>query len=510
MTAQEGSVAELERRVEAAATRMASSTARTNRLRRIAVGASDFLRAAEAASEIGAVEATLVDAMNRAEAAEAAAGALEASLSSDRYQALREFESDRAGHVEDMQGDEAKMKAAAAARGQATERLDAAVARLATAGTRLAERRGAAGDVVVAEAEDLSGRLVASRGGPLAAAKEARTAIEALGGRIDQRLQAVRQEAANYARDNGLAFDAGSGVDDLAAWIERRRVELQGDVLGRYREQATEARVEMEKSIYQDFILNLANDLEMGRERVRKLNAALGDHDFNGERYTFTVSEQRDHADVVSLSKAVMSSERKVSDLFDVTPDRVESLSDSEARGMKRIREIFAGGGDVGQFTDYRSYLTFDLVSSKAETGVRISGSRERGKRSGGERQVPFYVAMASAMASICYQGRRREMGFAMFDEAFSALDNVNITSSLSMMHQLGLQVVVSAPIEKASAFVPHADTVINVSRHGSFCQIDVEYPKEHARREMIAMDPSISGLAALRRDPGRSARPAT
>lgn len=196
-----------------------------------------------------------------------------------------------------------------------------------------------------------------------------------------------------------------------------------------------------------------------------------------------------------------MSSERRVSDLFEVSPERAGDLSDREARGMKRIRQIFEGGGDVDHFTDYRNYLTFDLVSSKADTGARISGSRERGKRSGGERQVPFYIAMASAMASICYQGRRREMGFAMFDEAFSALDNANISSSLGMMRQLGLQVVLSAPTEKASAFVPHVDTVINVSRHETFCQIDVEYPKEHAKEEMLARDPSIAGIAALRRD---------
>lgn len=182
-------------------------------------------------------------------------------------------------------------------------------------------------------------------------------------------------------------------------------------------------------------------------------------------------------------------------------------MSDKEERGLRKIRAIFEGGGDLDHLTDYRNYLTFDLVSYNADSGARIAGAKERSKRSGGERQVPFYIAMASAMASICFRGRTRGMGFAMFDEAFNALDNNNISSSLGMMQQLGLQFLLSAPTEKASAFMPHVDTVVNISRHEAFCQIDVEYPSEHAKSELIARDPSISGIAALRR-PGSPSSP--
>ena len=505
LTAQEGSAELLARRVESSSAALAAATTRVARLRRIAAGVADFMSAAASAQGIGGIESDMADAMNRAEAAEKAAKALEGTLTSDRFQALRDLEADRKGHAEDMDGDEEALTTAASAQGQSRERLEGASARLAATRERLDAARSATGADVVAEAEDLMVKLVNARGGPAPVAREARTSIDAAGGRIEQRLAAVRQEAANYARDNALEFEAGDTFEELAAWIQRRLAALEADVLSKYREEASTAREEMEKSIYQDFILNLANDLAMGRERVRYLNTALGAHVFNGERFAFTDTEHRDFVDVVALSRAVLNSERRVSDLFDTDPGRVEDLSDREARGMRKIRAIFEGGGDVDHLTDYRNYLTFDLVSYDAASNQRIAGSKERSKRSGGERQVPFYIAMASAMASVCFRGRKRGMGFAMFDEAFNALDNGNISASLGMMQQLGLQFLLSAPTEKASAFIPHVDTVINVSRHEAYCQIDVEYPKDHARSEMLARDPSISGMSALSR---RDAQP--
>lgn len=499
LTAQEGSADELQRRIDKSVQDISALTVRSGRLRRIASGVDAFMASVSDAAGLADIEQQLVDAMNRSEAAAKSVADLERSLSSDRFESLRLLESDREGHLADQIQDEQDLADAASALGQARERLIGAEARLAIARDKLAHSTTDVQADVSQEAADLFGKLVNARGGAAPVAKEARAAIDAGGGRLEQRLQAVRQEAANYARDFNVDFDAGDTIDDLEGWIARCIGALEGDVLSKYREQATIAREEMEKSIYDDFILNLANDLQMGRERVKLLNRTLSAQSFNGERFQFTVDEHRDYVDVVALSRAVVSSERSISDLFDAKPERPEDMSDGEERGIRRIRTIFEGGGDVDHFTDYRNYLKFDLVSYDAQTGARISGAKERSKRSGGERQVPFYIAMASAMASICYRGRRRGMGFAMFDEAFNALDNANISSSLGMMQQLGLQFLLSAPTEKASAFIPHVDTVVTVSRFESFCQIDVEYPSDHARDQMLALDPSISGIAALR-----------
>jgi uncharacterized protein YPO0396 len=505
LTAQSASAHALEQRLARGSADVSRLAERAVRLRSISSGVEDFLRAAAAAEALGSVEEALVDAANRADAASTAITQLERLLESDTFAAIREMEADRTGYMDDAADDERELTKAAGELGRLEERLRRADETLEQARVHRANVVLEAGTAIAEEGAELAGRMIESRGDPVIVAQEVRTQISASGGRIQQRLQAIRQEAANYARDHGVEFVSGDGLDELQAWIDRRLEVLEGDVLANYREQASSARAEMERSIYDDFILNLANDLNQGRERVRQLNKALGSRRFNGERFAFTDAEHKDFADVIALSNAVLSRERRVSDLFAPEPERVGDMSDREERGLKRIRAIFEGGGDLEHLTDYRNYLVFDLVSYNADTGARLAGSKERSKRSGGERQVPFYIAMASAMASICFRGRTRGMGFAMFDEAFNALDNGNISSSLGMMQQLGLQFLLSAPTEKASAFMPHVDTVLNVSRHETFCQIDVEYPKEIAKAEMLASDPSISGIAALRRK-GRGA----
>lgn len=498
MTVIQGSANEIENRITLANQKISGLSKNVADLRRISSGVEEFLTNSDDSGKISEFDAEIIRLEREKDAISAEINTLHNLLNSDAFSGLKELEQDLKAYTEQLQSDDENVATLAAALGKVNARLETASEKARDASEKLEERSALYSSETLSLAESEFSRLLGDLGSAINVSNKARMEIEAGGGKLEHRIQAIRQDAANYARDFNEEFSADDTEEGLSQWIEHQVKTLSGDVLLKYQQEALEARLEMEKCIYNDFILRLASDLQEGHRKVEQLNKTLRRHSFNGERFEFTVSEHKDYADIVALSKAVVASERKISDLFDSELDRVDDLSDREASGMNKIRKIFEGGGDVDHFIDYRNYLVFDLVSFDVKTNKRRSGSKERSKRSGGERQVPFYIAMASATASICLTGKKNGMGLSIFDEAFNLLDNSNTSSIVSMMNQLGLQFLLSGPSDKAPAFVAHSDTVVNMSRVGTYCQIDVEYPTKQGKEEMLKRNPSISGISAL------------
>ena len=115
--------------------------------------------------------------------------------------------------------------------------------------------------------------------------------------------------------------------------------------------------------------------------------------------------------------------------------------------------------------------LKFDRQEEGTLNGVTFTGNLtdRAGKGSGGQKQTPYYVAIAASMASAYYPGIRHEaargMGLVCFDEAFSKLDINNTQNLVKFFRDLGLQVLVAAPEEKRTSFMEIMDTVINISK---------------------------------------------
>ena len=123
------------------------------------------------------------------------------------------------------------------------------------------------------------------------------------------------------------------------------------------------------------------------------------------------------------------------------------------------------------------------------------------GTGSGGEGQLPFYIAIGASLAAT-YQNRRTgEMGLALaiFDEAFNRLDTAAICTCSDFLKDLGLQVVLAAPDEKRHVFMEVVDTVINVNRSKNDVLVDVEYLTEKTRQALGDADPYRKGFEAFK-----------
>lgn len=149
------------------------------------------------------------------------------------------------------------------------------------------------------------------------------------------------------------------------------------------------------------------------------------------------------------------------------------------------IAELFAiitnedGGGKaqgksdydkrVQMFTDFRTYLTFDLESVNRD-GESQRLSKTMGKKSGGETQTPFYVAVLASFAQLYRSGRDKTQNTArliIFDEAFSKMDGERIIRSVQLLRQFQFQVILSAPTEKVGDIGTLVDRNLCVLREG-------------------------------------------
>lgn len=81
-------------------------------------------------------------------------------------------------------------------------------------------------------------------------------------------------------------------------------------------------------------------------------------------------------------------------------------------------------------------------------------------------------------------------MSPALFDEAFSKMDGKNQRAMMSFYSELGLQVVIAAPLEKKAAIMGYMETLVEIDRIGDQSSADVVRVGKRARDELLAMNP--------------------
>lgn len=102
------------------------------------------------------------------------------------------------------------------------------------------------------------------------------------------------------------------------------------------------------------------------------------------------------------------------------------------------------------------NYLSYDIHISNPD-GRITSLARTLLQRSGGETQTPFYVAIAASFASLYKVGeqlRRPTIRLAIFDEAFSKMDQRYIESALEIFRRFNLQIIAATPPDRRVSYI--------------------------------------------------------
>ena len=224
-----------------------------------------------------------------------------------------------------------------------------------------------------------------------------------------------------------------------------------------------------------NFLAKLKSNFDAIHMQIDNLNFALANSRFGTDSYCFKLTPRREYAAYYEMindplliegndifSEAFLEKYQEVIDELFSMITYVDYLSKDITSEMEQ---------NIAKFTDYRTYLKFDLLVTDNE-GKTQHLSKTLLKKSGGETQTPFYISILASFAQLYGmvgpQKNTKSIRLIVFDEAFSKMDSERIQESVKLLRNYGLQAIISAPPEKMSDIVPLVDKTLTTVRQNT------------------------------------------
>lgn len=275
----------------------------------------------------------------------------------------------------------------------------------------------------------------------------------------------------------GLDYRTQDNTEFENLWFELSENQLPG-----FSQKIKDAREKAIEEFRENCLSRLQHNIQSAENQLKDLNAALRSCQFGDDTYKFKISPKLDYKHFYDMimdpmitdggwtlfSQAFFDKYRtEVDELFSILTNDGGSLDASDYE--RRTQE----------YTDYRTYLSFDLeVTNKDGESQRLS--KTMGKKSGGETQTPFYIAVLASFAQL-YRIRDKTQNTAriiIFDEAFSKMDGERIVKSIELLRKFDFQVLLSAPPDKIGDIATLVDRNLCVIREGKKTRVVPFDPK--------------------------------
>jgi uncharacterized protein YPO0396 len=238
--------------------------------------------------------------------------------------------------------------------------------------------------------------------------------------------------------------------------------------LVKYESKVREARESAEKLFKEDFIAKLRDYIISAQDEILKINQTLSSIHFGGDTYEFIFPKSKEYGEYYDM---VLSD--------DSLKAGTEMLNyDFEMKYQKQLEELFVNlasedlnaPGVVNKFTDYRTYMDYDILIRNAQD-ESILYSKVFKEKSGGETQVPFYVATLASFVRLFDQAKAGRIhdtiGLIVFDEVFDKMDSSRIKSMMEFVNQLPVQIILASPPQKMEVLSKFTDTTVVTLRDG-------------------------------------------
>ncbi|WP_244619240.1 SbcC/MukB-like Walker B domain-containing protein [Rhizobium sp. 18055] len=280
-------------------------------------------------------------------------------------------------------------------------------------------------------------------------------------------------------------------LTDIKPWMDQLIDEIESNELRRYEDRAREAS-ERASVLFRGEFVNALNTRVSKMERdIEALNRSLKGHPFHYEIYSFHRSAEAEFLPILKIIEISRISDDALDALF--KPDMPDDFPHKDT--INAVEQLLEDPDkDVSAFEDYRNFYTFEIHMEDVRTKSRTRWETRRNTGSGAEQQVPLYVAIGASLAAVYgssgLRGGARGMSPALFDEAFSKMDGKNQRAMMSFYAELGLQVVIAAPLEKKATISGYMHTLVEIDRIGEQSSADTVYVGQRARDELLAMDP--------------------
>jgi len=330
-----------------------------------------------------------------------------------------------------------------------------------------AELSRIAGDNLAMEenAADLFAREVASAKDPVKVEMEYRKKIEAELQNLKNLEDSLRQKQFRYTNSYNLGYPYG--YEHMGYYLEELNKLVRSELV-KYESKVREAREAAEKLFKEDFIAKLRNYIVSAQDEIAKINATLKVIHFGEDTYEFIFPKSKEYADYYDM---VLSDEsmRTGTEIFNY---------DFEMKYQRQLEELFINlaqddlnsGGAINKFTDYRTYMDYDIRIQNSQGDV-ILYSKVFKEKSGGETQVPFYVATIASFVRVFTQASRGNVadaiGLILFDEVFDKMDTTRIKAMMEFIGQLPVQIILATPPQKMEVLQKFTETTIVTMRDG-------------------------------------------
>ncbi len=257
-----------------------------------------------------------------------------------------------------------------------------------------------------------------------------------------------------------FTLDFMLGLVNISEYREALQ-KLKSVEIVRFEEKLKLAREDCEQIFRSDFLSRMKENIESARNEFRSLNKALDSIYYGDDSYRFKISFDKNKEGLyrmitsennyegINLWTSAFEEEyrEEMADLFD-------KLMAKDDNGKKIVEE----------YTDYRSYLDYDIEIHKRDGSIQRF-SDIYGEKSGSETQVPYYVAIAASFYQLYRYGN--SIRIMLLDEAFDKMDDERIQSMMEFFNGLGLQVILATPPAKIEVIGEQVGTVLTAIRVG-------------------------------------------
>jgi len=288
------------------------------------------------------------------------------------------------------------------------------------------------------------------------------------------------------------------GTYDINARSNQDYEQLMGRLketdLPSYKEKIEEAIHMAQREFRDDFLSKLKFNIDTVKGQIKELNAALKHISFGQDDYMFKVTPNpnyRKYYEMITDPNLLdgfnifsMEFQDKYRDVIDELFKKIVDIGEGAISADERA-EIER---NIAKYTDYRTYLDFDLVVIDGR-GNKSHLSKMISKKSGGETQTPFYISVLASFFRIYRMNLKNNdtSRLVIFDEAFSKMDHERIEVCLRLLKELGFQALISAPSEKIANIMPLVDRTLCVIKTESATVVK-PFTKEDLLDEEVAI----------------------
>ena len=261
--------------------------------------------------------------------------------------------------------------------------------------------------------------------------------------------------------------DLGIGEESISAYKDEFH-KLESSEIVKYEDQLNKAKYDCELEFKESFLARLKENIESAKMEFKSLNNALKGIYYGEDSYKFDISSNKKKE---SLYKMIMSNKNIGG--FNLWSNSFEDEYKEEMNDLFDKLTAYDDLGDkvIEEYTDYRSYLDYDIIVNKKDGSV-LRFSNIYSEKSGGETQTPYYVAIAASFVQLYKLGD--VIRIIMLDEAFDKMDDNRIESMMDFFNSQDFQIIIATTPSKMEVIGEKVDTILMAIREGNHTIVEV------------------------------------